>query len=231
MTPKLLISIAMLAFAASAPMSAPPRAPAVPTATPAIESNKIQGDYVEARTASVFAGACHYNAELVTTGRDAIIAWNIASGSWNKTNLAGLRAMAAVTSDANLGNESAARKSELTIDPIATPAQVKAFQDFVQSQAGHELGTITKVRQSPVTFTRTGRAYDVTSPNFATLSVQPMPNDDCCTQPNLVWYKPLIQLEHRKVGFTINAAYTAATLGDPWQQAGDNSAFYGSFSF
>ena len=36
---------------------------------------KIAGDYVEARTASVFAGACHYNGELVTTGRDAIMAW------------------------------------------------------------------------------------------------------------------------------------------------------------
>ena len=42
-------------------------------------SSTIVGDYVEARTASVFAGACHYNGELVTTGRDAIMAWNTAT--------------------------------------------------------------------------------------------------------------------------------------------------------
>ena len=32
------------------------------------------GTYVEARTASVFAGACHYNSELVTAGREALLA-------------------------------------------------------------------------------------------------------------------------------------------------------------
>ncbi len=36
----------------------------------------LTGDYVEARTASVFAGACHFNGEVVTTGRDAVMAWN-----------------------------------------------------------------------------------------------------------------------------------------------------------
>ena len=47
------------------------------------EANNLRGDYVEARTASVFAGACHYNGELTTTGRDALMAWNITAGSWD----------------------------------------------------------------------------------------------------------------------------------------------------
>ena len=36
---------------------------------------KVKGDYVEARTARVFAGACHYNGELTTTGRDVEMIW------------------------------------------------------------------------------------------------------------------------------------------------------------
>jgi len=36
---------------------------------------------------------------------------------------------------------------------------------------------------------------------------------------------------HRKVGFTQNAALTASTVSDPWQREGENSAFYGSFSW
>src|SRR5665213_2307881 len=75
-------------------------------------STKIVGDYVEARTASVFAGACHFNGELVTTGHDAIMAWSISEGTWKGTSLAGVRAMAAVTCDANLLDEKAPRKSE-----------------------------------------------------------------------------------------------------------------------
>ena len=38
------------------------------------ENVSLRGDYVEVRTASVFAGACHYNGEVVTTGRDAMMA-------------------------------------------------------------------------------------------------------------------------------------------------------------
>src|SRR5580658_8313733 len=89
-------------------------------------SSTITGDYVEARTASVFAGACHYNGELVTTGNDAIMAWNFASGSFNGVDLSGVRAMAAVTSDANLGDDHATRKSELVIDPSVSPMQAAA---------------------------------------------------------------------------------------------------------
>src|SRR3954464_9991285 len=85
---------------------------------------KITGDYVEARTASVFAGACHYNGELVTTGRDAIMAWSFTSGSYHGTDLSGVRAMASVTADDNLSQEHATRKAELIVDTHATAAQV-----------------------------------------------------------------------------------------------------------
>src|SRR2546421_9883587 len=77
-----------------------------------VPAAKITGDYVEARTASVFAGACHYNGELVTTGRDAILAWSFTSGLCNGADLTGLRAMAAVTCDQSLGYDHAARKTE-----------------------------------------------------------------------------------------------------------------------
>src|ERR671938_1314584 len=91
------------------------------------EANNLRGDYVEARTASVFAGACHYNGELTTTGRDALMAWNVTSGSWNGLNLAGVRALAVVSADANLADTTAARRSELTVDSSATEAQAAAL--------------------------------------------------------------------------------------------------------
>ena len=53
----------------------------------------VKGDYVEVRTASVFAGPCHYNGEVVTTGRDAMMAWNVAEGSFDNVNLAGVKAV------------------------------------------------------------------------------------------------------------------------------------------
>ena len=38
---------------------------------------RITGEYVEARTAEVFAGGCIMNSEAETMGRQAIMAWKI----------------------------------------------------------------------------------------------------------------------------------------------------------
>jgi hypothetical protein len=194
---------------------------------------KVAGDYVEVRTASVFTGACHYNGELVTMdGHDAIMAWNFTAGAWRGVDLTGVRAMAAVTSDANLSQEQATRKVELVVDSSATDAQASAVAGLLKEKCGARLGSIVTVRRAPVAFTRQdGRAYSVKSEGYASMSVTPMPNGECCKQPHLVWYSPLTALENRKVGFTQRAAYTAGTLGDAWQREGENSAFYGSFAF
>jgi hypothetical protein len=194
-------------------------------------STRIAGDYVEARTASVFAGACHYNGELVTTGREAVAAWSFSSGTFNGVNLAGVRAVAAIGSDANLGQENAARNTELVVDSSASNAQAGAVASLLKNKCGKQLGQIVSVRRAPVAFTHVSKEYRVTADGFATMSVRPMPNNECCAQPNLVWYSPLAPLDHRKVGYTETASYSAGTVTDPWQRMGENSAFYGGFSW
>jgi hypothetical protein len=194
-------------------------------------ANKIAGDYVEVRTASVFTGACHYNGELVTTGRDAVMAWRFASGTWNGVDLSGLRVVAAISSDQNLAQEQAARKTELVIDARASEAQAAALTSLLREKCGARLGEIAGVRRANISFEHADRDYAVTADRFASIGVQPMPNGECCKQPHLVWYSPLAPLDSRKVGYTVRAAYTAGTVGDPWSREGENSAFYGSFSF
>ena len=193
-------------------------------------STPITGDYVEARTASVFAGACHYNGELVTTGREAVAAWNFSSGTWNGVDLSGVRVVAAIGSDANLGQEKA-RKTELGVDSSASDAQVKAVASLLKEKCGERLGEIVSVRRAAIAFNHIADEYRVSADGFAAMSIRPMPYNECCAQPNLVWYTPLSPLAHRKVGFTQSASYTAGTVSDTWQRAGENSAFYGAFSW
>jgi hypothetical protein len=202
----------------------------VPTPTLPKPDTTITGDYVEARTASVFAGACHYNGELVTGGRDAILAWNITQGSWNGVDLAGVRAMAAISSEQNLGEDHAARKTELVIDPFASNAQAGAVTDWLRSFDSAQLGTIVSTHRSAISFRHDDGLYTINANGYAAMTVQPMPNNECCTQPHLVWYNPLMPLEHRKVGYTQSASYFAGTVGDPWDRWDENSAFYGRFS-
>lgn len=198
--------------------------------SPQAESAGIQGDYVEARTASVFAGACHYNGELTTTGRDALMAWHITSGEWNGVELKGASVVAIVSADDNLSNERAARRSEIIIDERASHTQAAAVLDLLKSKYGAALGKIVAVRSAPVSFNHEDKSYTVSAPEIASLSIEAMPNDLCCRMPSMVWYTPLVPLENRKVGYTRKAAYAGNTVGDTWQRFGENSAFYGNFS-
>ncbi len=193
------------------------------------ENVSVRGDYVEVRTASVFAGACHYNGEVVTTGREAMMAWNVTSGKWQGVDLTGVRVIAIVSSDANLGDKNAARRSEVVIDG-GSRSQSLAVLNAIKEKYAASLGNIVKVRNAPIKFVREGKTYAVAADD-AMIGVEAMPNDLCCKMPNLVWYTPLVGLENRKVGYTTNAIYSGNTVGEQWSRAGENSAFYGSFSF
>ena len=193
------------------------------------ENVSLRGDYVEVRTASVFAGACHYNGEVTTTGRDAMMAWNVTSGKWQGVDLTGVRAMAIVSADANLSDNGAARQSEIVIDRSASRTQSLAMLSALKERYASSLGKIVSVRSAPIKFVRAGRTYFVAADDAA-IDVEAMPNDLCCKMPNLVWYAPLVSLENRKVGYTMKALYTGTAVSDPWTRSGENSAFYGSFA-
>lgn len=193
------------------------------------ENISLRGDYVEVRTASVFAGACHYNGEVVTTGRDAMMAWNVTNGQWQGVDLSGVRVMAIVSADVNLAENNAARKSEIIIDSQASRAQALAMLNALKENYAAALGSIAEVRSAPIRFERVGRNYSVAT-SEAAINVEAMPNDLCCKMPNLVWYTPFVGLENRKVGYTSKALYSGKVVGEPWSRSGENSAFYGSFS-
>jgi hypothetical protein len=193
------------------------------------ENVSLRGDYVEVRTASVFAGACHYNGEVVTTGRDAMMAWNVTSGKWQGVDLSGVRVLAIVSSDANLSDGNAARQSEIIIDANASRMQALAMVNALKEKYAASLGNVIEVRSAPIKFERIGRTYAVVT-NEAAINVEAMPNDLCCKMPNLVWYTPLVGLENRKVGYTSKALYSGKVVGEPWSRSGENSAFYGTFS-
>ncbi|HNB72202.1 MAG TPA: DUF1326 domain-containing protein [Acidobacteriota bacterium] len=193
------------------------------------KAGAISGDYVEARTASVFAGACHYNGEVVTIGRDAILAWNITAGEWNGVSLAGVKAVAVVESDLNLEKPTGRHQSELVVDSAATEAQAQAVAQALATKYAASLGKVVALRRLPVSFEHQASGYKVNAAGFASLTVQPMPNNACCTMPGLVWYAPLVPLQNRKVGYTVNASYEGSQVGMPWSRASENSAFYGTF--
>ena len=190
----------------------------------------ISGDYVEARTASVFAGACHYNGELTTTGRDAEIVWHVRKGASHGIDVSGLTVVAAVSGSANLKDESAPRRTVLFMDDRATGLQMKALAGLLMTTYKSALGTVVAVKPTHITFSRTGDAFQMSAGGVGTLKVAAMPNAECCKQPNLVWYKPMAEISNRKVGFTRESGIDDTTLGASWSKLNQNTAFYGTFA-
>ena len=117
---------------------------------------RITGEYVEARTAEVFAGGCIMNSEAETMGRQAIMAWRITSGSFDGVALDGLTVAAAVAGDRNLGmremggEEPTAVKAIITVDPRATAAQRDALVRLVRELSRGLITDVVRVDTAPM---------------------------------------------------------------------------------
>src|SRR5262249_17534808 len=84
----------------------------------------ITGEYVETRSAEVYAGPCISNSEVNLVGDQAILGWRINHGSWEGVSLDGLGVMAAVKARGTIGDpyeNPYPAKAALVVDDRATP--------------------------------------------------------------------------------------------------------------
>src|SRR6516225_6553035 len=63
---------------------------------------KIRGEYLEARTCSVWVGSCFSNSEANLIGKNAILSWAVREGSWNGQTLDGLKIVAVLNGEGTL---------------------------------------------------------------------------------------------------------------------------------
>jgi len=193
------------------------------------ETTPCTGAYVEARTASVYAGACHYNGEFVTAGREALCAWRIDSGEFEGVDLAGVEIAAVISADANLDERSAARRSVVHIDSALDAARAAAAVRWLQSTRADILGTVLEVRADPLHVVIDADAYSVNVPGAFELTGTSLPDRACCAMPQNVWYTPFEELERPLVGLDDAFAVRSPTLDRAWSRPGENAAFLGRF--
>jgi hypothetical protein len=149
-----LLTVLAIALAPASPAclaltaQAPP-APLVPSPP------SIAGDYLEARTADVYTGACFANSEVNLTGKEAVVAWRVRQGSWQGVPVDGLAVVAAVRASATLGDPFAnplPAHAVVMVDQRATPAQRQALLGFARAMAGDLLSQVVRVESAPIDF-------------------------------------------------------------------------------
>ena len=196
----------------------------------ATQPETVQGEYLEARSVSVYVGACHYGAEYVEGGREATLVWNIRQGTWKGVSLDGLTVVAVVTAKNNLAIDTKTRRSVLYIDTKATSKQRTALVDLMTTKRSEILGEVVSTENAPITFTKQGVKYDLQVGKVLSLSVSRYPCQNC-TQPHQIWYKPLEQLDTPIVGKSTSYCYQDKILSVTWDCGEDtNNVFVGDFA-
>ena len=194
----------------------------------------IAGDYVEARTAEVFAGGCILGSEGEPAGREAILAWRGGQGTVNGVTLDGLAVVAVVAADTSLGMHEIggaaphAIKAALRIDKRATPAQRDALVTLARTLAPSVVRDIVDVKAVPIAFDRDAH-HVVVRAGEAALDVSPHLHHD----PNcgaLQWFEPLAATSHAELGMTNTQTWSGSSLGSQWDQTDRKSSFVGTFA-
>ncbi|MCK6448528.1 MAG: DUF1326 domain-containing protein [Planctomycetes bacterium] len=188
----------------------------------------VAGRYVEARTASVFAGACHYNGELVTAGREALLAWRFESGVEAGVELAGLVAVGLVRANENL-KLTTQRESVLYVPRGLERGRRDALVAAVTRSADAALGDVLDVRELDVAVEFSGDAYSVRVGDDLELTGSLDADRACCRMPQNVWYEPLVALERPLVGKSDVFRVHEPRLHTRFSRHDANDAFVGSF--
>jgi len=202
-------------------------------ASPAIN---VTGDYVEARTADVYTGACFANSEVQLVGNLAVFGWKINKGVWNGVTLDGLAVAAAVKANTTLGSEGDVYpvKSVLIVDDRASLEQQQALRAFAQRMTGDLLQDIVRVVALPMEFQVDGGSIHaarvtLTAGTLARIQTRSIGDGDHVCGHEVTWYQPLSQTDHAMPAVATTHRFDGQGLNATWSSPDKRSAFVATF--
>lgn len=215
-----LFLVSGLAFAASLP------------------SNKVYGEYVEARTADVFTGPCFANAEAGLIGNLAVFGWKVTKGTWHGTNLDGLGVVAAVRATSTLGDvyqPAYPVSAVIIVDDRANPEQRLALQSFAKRMSGDLLKEVVRVDSAPISLTfENGDMHSMkatlTAGTLAQIRTRAIHEGDHICRNEEVWYSPLSKTNHVMPAVAEAHRFAGEGLGTKWSSPFKRSSFIGTFA-
>jgi hypothetical protein len=198
-------------------------------------SVSVRGQYVEARTCDVYTGSCFANADTGLTGKNAVLAWKVESGTIAGTKVDGLGVAAVLAVKETLGlKQSSAGRAVLIVDNRATKAQREALVGFVKSQAGGLVDEVVAVHAVPFDLTICqcdGESCAVLKAGTVKVSTRCLDadHDKACGNETTL-YPPLVKGVVAKAAMAVEHSFTGKDLNETWNDAGRRGAFVGSFA-
>lgn len=200
-----------------------------------IAQAKVNGDYIESRSADVYTGQCFANGEVGLSGDQAILAWHIRTGRWDGVKLDGFSVVAAVKASATLGDPYAdpyPAKSVLIIDQRANDRERTALAAFAKHMGGKLLANVVYVVSAPVEISVQAEHHGSASlkaGDFLTVQTRGINDNDHLCGNESTFYHPLAQVSHAMPAVALTDSYSGRSLGRTWTLHDKRSAFVGTF--
>ena len=218
-----LFAMGATAFAATAFAGGPGEADAT-----------LEGLYLEARTADVYAGHCFANSEVGLDGQEAVLAWNVSDGTYEGVDLSGLSVVAVVKAQATLGdphdNPYPAR-SVLIVDENANADQRAALIQLAHDMGGELLENVLNIHDAPVAAdfdSRPGHA-SLTAGELVELRTRALTHKDHLCGSEFVYYPPLTEIADAMPAYTEAHSFRGDDFNTTWSCPLKRSAFLGTF--
>ena len=193
----------------------------------------VSGQYLEDRSNRVYGCPCEWSSEFMSNGREAVLAWNIQSGSYDGQDLAGLRLAAVLVGRFTLSDPSTLRRSTLYADARAGELQRRAGIAWLQSRFGDLLGIVLAVREVPIDFALRAQSAELRVGDFLQVRLRQADYQQD-TQPwGSLLYEPFVKLALATLATSIRTEYAGSELAIGWKR-GDTlpaiSGYYGTFA-
>lgn len=206
-------------------------------AVPAAAADSVVGTYIESRTCQVYTGPCFANAETAVAGREAVMAWNIETGSKDSVDLSGLSVVMVVRGNDTLGykgvEDPTELKSAVIVDAKATEKQREALVSFVKEHTGRAGREIVRVDAAPIEMSLDTAELkgNLKAGEVVKVSTRKAKPGDCICSNEVQFYPPLAAVDRFAAGVAIEAEFKGKGLGAVWSTPESRSVYVGEFTY
>jgi hypothetical protein len=200
-------------------------------------AGSIQGEYIEARNADVYTGACFANSEGGIVGDLAVMGWKVSKGSFDGVSLDGLGVVAVVKASGTLGDvhgNAFPAKAVLIVDEKANAEQRLALRSFARKMGGDLLADVVRVDYAPIEMNVEDNNVHaanatLTAGSLASIKTRAITGKDHICSNEEVWYLPLTKVGHFMPAYTLANTFQGQGLDTRWNTPGKRGSFVASF--
>ena len=176
----------------------------------------IRGDYLEARSNHVLTCGCLFSGEMVTDGREAILAWKFDGGSYQGTSLEGVKVVAVLNGPGMLSLPGQARRAVLYIDGAGSESQRASVVSFLQQTYPAVIGEVLAVHSAPISFDKQPDRVSARVAGLVEVTARTARLPEDAHLGSFFSYEPFIPLADRTLAMTLLYEYRGGDFGVRW---------------